>query len=193
MDTTAENAAPEKAVEPAAQKTAEKKSPAPKNEAVLAAQAAKRAANKDALQTLRMRFAVFNDFKPLAVGILDEVQPEISEFSRTRLRRAVHAHVHNARYLKAVAAGGLRYHLDGSEAGEISAESVEYSKECLKTLKEKTRKKPHFDKNKSAANRADRPAKPRFKKDTEKVSVANKDAARLQKLQLLAKKFGKKA
>ena len=172
---------------PPAEKAAEKTQ---KDEATLAAQAAKRAANKDALQLLRTRFAVFKDYKPLAIGILDEVQPQVTEFSRTRLRRALHAHVNHMRYLKAVAAGGNRLHLDGSEAGEITEEAVSYSKECLKNLKEKMRKKqPNADKKK--------PNKPaaRFnkKENTEKVTVANKDAARLQKLQMLAKKFGKKA
>lgn len=189
METT-ENAAMAASVL-SAEKSAEKPAEKPqKDEATLAAQSAKRASNKDALQLLRTRFAVFQDYKPLAVGILNEVQSQVCEFSRTRLRRALHMHVSHMRYLKAVAAGGNRLHLNGSPADEITEEAVRYSKECLKNLKEKMRKKqPNVDKKKT-----NKPAA-RFNKqeNAEKVTVANKDAARLQKLQMLAKKFGKKA
>ena len=178
----AENSA-QKNPESPAHKNTEKKT---QNNKTSEAQVSKHAANKDALQLLHLRFAVFRDYKPLAIGILDEVQQAVSEFSRTRLRRALHAHVNHVRYLKTMATGGTRLHLDGTDAGEITKDAVDYSKECLKSLKEKIRKKQKSTNNKKSE---------KINKHThlkEKVTVANKDAARLQKLQMLAKKFGKK-
>ncbi len=142
-----------------------------------------KAANQAAYKTLCKRFAVLREKKPLAIGILQQLDSAQTGFSKTRLRHIMRFHVHNKLYLESVAKGGVRYNLDGSESEAISEEALNYSKECLKTLREKAQaQKPN--------------AKKAFPKKTktedEKVSVASKDSARLQKLQLLAKKFGKK-
>lgn len=63
------------------------------------------------------KYEILRDKKPLAIGIYDEVLAVISEPKLTSYILA--KHTRNSRYLKSLAEGGKRFHLDGTEADEI--------------------------------------------------------------------------
>jgi ProP effector len=63
------------------------------------------------------KYEILRDKKPLAIGIYDEVLVVISEPKLTSYILA--KHTRNSRYLKSLAEGGKRFHLDGTEADDI--------------------------------------------------------------------------
>lgn len=76
-------------------------------------------------------FAVWRNRQPLALGIEKQVFRYIAEHhlsaSKRVVQRLLYAHTHQRDYLLAVAAGGMRYGLDGQEAGEITSVEREYA------------------------------------------------------------------
>ena len=68
-------------------------------------------------------FDVWRNHQPLALGIDKQLFRHIADLHLSASKRVVqkllHRHTHNRRYLQAVAQGGQRFNLDGSEAGEI--------------------------------------------------------------------------
>ena len=72
--------------------------------------------------------------KPLKVGIGEEVfalagvHPTFAEVTRTQLRRALKFYIYRFAYRKALAAGGLRYGLDGQPAGEVTPDQQAFAK-----------------------------------------------------------------
>ena len=73
---------------------------------------------------------VFNAERPvpLAIGIHAELGPVLG---MNRAQRLLHEWTRWRPYVAAVAAGGKRYHLDGSEAGEVDAKAQEYARARL--------------------------------------------------------------
>ncbi len=80
-------------------------------------------------------FPVWLHMQPLALGIEREVFQHIGKHHLSASKRVVqkllHAHTHNRVYLMNVGKGGQRFHLDGSEAGEILREEREYAGRLL--------------------------------------------------------------
>lgn len=76
-------------------------------------------------------FAVWRNHQPLALGIEKQVFRYIAEHhlsaSKRVVQRLLHAHTHRWEYLQAVAAGGMRYGLDGQDQGIITPEEQAYS------------------------------------------------------------------
>lgn len=80
-------------------------------------------------------FAVWRNRQPLALGIEKQIFRYIAEHhlsaSKRVVQRLLHAHTHQREYLQAVAAGGMRYGLDGQELGEVTSVEREYATHCL--------------------------------------------------------------
>ena len=84
------------------------------------------------------RFAVWLQRQPLALGIEKQVFRYIADHhlsaSKRVVQRLLYAHTHRRDYLQAVAAGGMRYGLDGQEAGEVTPDETDYAKRLLSGL-----------------------------------------------------------
>ena len=81
-------------------------------------------------------FPIWLEFRPLAIGIERIVFQHIAKHSLSASKRVVqkllHQHTRDRRYLAAVAAGGQRYNLDGTEAGEIMQAEQEHAARMLR-------------------------------------------------------------
>lgn len=75
--------------------------------------------SKAVLKILRDRFSVFATFKPLRIQIHRSIHAEIPTLSQRDIIKAVGLHVRHTRYLAALAQGGARFNLDGSQNGVI--------------------------------------------------------------------------
>lgn len=81
-------------------------------------------------------FPVWRDFLPLAIGIDKDVFRLVNEehfpgASKRVVRLTLAMHANHGRYLQAVVQGGARYHLDGSEEGDITAYQQQHAAEIL--------------------------------------------------------------
>ncbi len=69
-------------------------------------------------------YTVWLDRMPLALGIEKQVFKHIADLHLSASKRVVnkllHYHTHNRAYLLAVGRGGMRFNLDGTEAGAIT-------------------------------------------------------------------------
>lgn len=122
------------------------------------------------LKELQAGFDVFRNFSPLAIGIDKQLLAQQPELNRKALRLALRSHTQSTRYLKEMEKAHLRRNLDGTEAGEVTAEARSHSAELLRE---------------------------RFKKQAEQrkadEAAARAEARRLEKLSQLTEKFGRKA
>ena len=93
------------------------------------------AAFKQAVQTMSKRqqtelisehiykkYEVFSKFKPLALGIEQDLIADLPQFSAELIMRVMANHCRRPKYLKAIARGGKRFNLNNRFQGEISAE-----------------------------------------------------------------------
>lgn len=119
-------------------------------------------ADQALLETLRATWPILAEPKPLKLGVRQDIRAALDGgVSGVRISRAVLLHIATAEYQAALAAGGARYALDGSPAGEVNAkeqrhaQSVLDGKASLPTTK--SRKKPKRVKAKHKAQ----PSEPR--------------------------------
>lgn len=121
------------------------------------------------LKDLQARFDVFRTFSPLAIGIDKQLFEALPELSKKSIRLAMRSHTISTRYLKEMEKGAQRLNLDGTPAGEVTDENRLHATEQLRE---------------------------RFKKQAEQRKAADAAAKaeerRVQKLQQLADKFGRK-
>ena len=68
------------------------------------------------------KFDVFKKFKPLAVGIDQDLVAALPQFDATLIARVLANHCRRPRYLKGLARGGKRFDLNGRFKGEVTAE-----------------------------------------------------------------------
>lgn len=80
---------------------------------------------------------VIRDAKPLAIGVHKAIMAAHPDIEKGALRKALQRHTASIRYLKAIAAGGNRYRLDGMESGHVT---VEQRQQANQDLKERFRK-----------------------------------------------------
>ncbi|EIJ34523.1 ProQ/FINO family protein [Thiothrix nivea] len=84
-------------------------------------------------------FAVWLQRQPLALGIEKQVFRYIADHhlsaSKRVVQRLLYAHTHRRDYLQAVAAGGMRYGLDGQEAEAITPAERNYAASVLSLKK----------------------------------------------------------
>lgn len=121
------------------------------------------------LKDLQVQFDVFRNFSPLAIGIDKQVFAQLPEVSKKALRLAMRSHTISTRYLKEMEKGTVRLNLDGTPAGEVTDENRQHAAELLRE---------------------------RFKKQAEQRKAAEAEAKaeqrRVEKLNQLAEKFGRK-
>jgi ProP effector len=89
------------------------------------------------LISLRSTFPVFQECRPLAIGIHKAVLERIPGINPQQLRLAMRMHTASARYLKALTHGETRFDLDGNAAGGVTPEQKQ---QALDTLRERFRK-----------------------------------------------------
>jgi ProP effector len=104
----------------------------------------------------------FRETRPLAIGIHKAVQLEHPEIDKTALKTMLKRYTTSTKYLKAVAAGGSRYDMEGNAVGEVTLEQQTQANETLLE---------------------------RFRKQAERHREAEKDKQHQAKLQQLADKF----
>ena len=81
---------------------------------------------------LAATYAGFRDAQPLAIGIHKSVMAAHPGLDKDAVRKALQRHTASTRYLKAVAAGGARYGLDGQPSGEVTAEQKKLAADGLR-------------------------------------------------------------
>ena len=99
------------------------------------------------LAELRARWPILSQPKPLKLGTRQDIRAALEGVSGVRIARAVLLHIATAEYQAALAAGGARYALDGSPAGEVTAKEQRHAqavldgKASLPTTKTRTKPK----------------------------------------------------
>lgn len=68
------------------------------------------------------KYDVFKKFKPLAVGIDQDLVAALPQFDPALIARVLANHCRRPRYLKALARGGKRFDLNNRFKGDVSAE-----------------------------------------------------------------------
>lgn len=68
------------------------------------------------------KYDVFKRFKPLALGIDQDLAAELPQFDPALIARVLANHCRRPRYLKALARGGKRFDLNNRFKGEVSPE-----------------------------------------------------------------------
>ena len=68
------------------------------------------------------KFDVFKRFKPLALGIDQDLVAAMPQYDPALIARVLANHCRRPRYLKALAKGGKRFDLNNRFKGEVSAE-----------------------------------------------------------------------
>ena len=89
------------------------------------------------LIALRSTFPVFQECRPLAIGIHKAVLERLPCINPQQLRLTMRMHTSSARYLKALTNDEIRFDLDGNAAGAVTPEQKE---QALDTLRERFRK-----------------------------------------------------
>jgi ProP effector len=77
-------------------------------------------------------YSIFRDAQPLAIGIHKAIMAAHPEIGKAALRKTLQRHTASTKYLKAVAAGGIRFGLDGLPHGDVTAEQQKQANENLK-------------------------------------------------------------
>lgn len=129
------------------------------------------------LKDLQGRFDVFRNFSPLAIGIDKQLIAQEPELNRRALRLALRSHTMSTRYLKEMQTASARLNLDGSAAGEVTEEARTHSGDLLR---ERFKKQAEQRKAEQETARAVQEA-------------AQAEQRRLEKLNQLTEKFGRKA
>ena len=122
--------------------------------------------------------------RPLAIGMQQKLRgelaedPELSQISPGwKVRQALAIYTRSPAYLTAIVEKRPRINLDGSEAGEVTAEEQQHAKERLEEM--------------NARRAARRPQKPRANRRPPQKRESEEDKTR-RKLEQLAAKFSKK-
>ena len=68
------------------------------------------------------KYDVFTRFKPLSVGIENDLIQALGQFSPELIKRVLANHCRRPKYIKSVARGGKRFNLDNRFQGEVSEE-----------------------------------------------------------------------
>lgn len=128
------------------------------------------------LKDIHRRFDVFRNHSPLAIGIDRQLLAELPDLEKKVLRLAMRSHTISTRYLKEMANGKQRLNLDGTPAGEVTDENRQHAAELLR---ERFKKQAEQRKATEAAARV-------------AEAAAKAEAQRLEKLNQLTEKFGRK-
>ncbi|HBZ9864074.1 TPA: ProQ/FinO family protein [Salmonella enterica subsp. houtenae] len=84
-----------------------------------------------------------NNPKPLKLNIMQDMVKDIQshglDLGVGAVRVALNAYTSHARYVRCVAAGGMRYDLKGEPCGEVTEAAIKHAKEKFKVLERKFR------------------------------------------------------
>ncbi len=119
------------------------------------------------LETISVKFAVFREGRPLALGIHKVIIERMPEIDTAQLRLAMRLHTASTRYLKGLLATGERFDLDGNPAGEVTAEQREVAGT---TLRERFKKSAERRKAEEHALKAAREEQEAQQKRQEKLA-----------------------
>ena len=120
------------------------------------------------LNSLRSTFPVFQECRPLAIGIHKTVLERIPGINPQQLRLAMRMHTASARYLKALTNGEIRFDLDGNAAGAVTPEQKE---QALNTLRERFRMGAEQHKARLLARQQEQQRREKLVKLAEKFNV----------------------
>jgi len=84
------------------------------------------------LARLAATYPVFRVIQPLAIGIHKAIIAAHPDIDKAALRQTLQRHTASTRYLKAVAAGGSRFGVDGVPTGDITPEQQKQANQDLK-------------------------------------------------------------
>jgi ProP effector len=84
------------------------------------------------LARLVATYLMFRNIQPLAIGIHKAIIAAHPDIDKAALRRTLQRHTASTRYLKAVAAGGSRFGLDGMPSSDITPEQQKQANQDLK-------------------------------------------------------------
>ena len=129
------------------------------------------------LKDIQARHDVFRNFSPLAIGIDKQLLVQQPDLNRKALRMALRSHTMSTRYLKEMEKAEVRLNLDGTAAGEVTADARTHSAELLR---ERFKKQAEQRKAEQEAAKAEQEA-------------AKAEQRHLEKLNQLTEKFGRKA
>lgn len=85
------------------------------------------------------KYEVFSRFKPLALGIEQELVAALPQFDPALIARVLSNHCRRPRYIKALTRGGKRFNLQNRFQGEITPEEQQYAQQnpMMKEMMEK--------------------------------------------------------
>ncbi|MDR0577806.1 MAG: ProQ/FinO family protein [Candidatus Accumulibacter sp.] len=126
---------------------------------------------RDLLKSFQEKYPVFQEFKPLAIGIDRQLLAGEAGLDRKALRLALGMHTHSFRYLKAMEKAAQRFNLDGSPGGEVPEE---HRRHAADILRERARKEAE-----------------RRKAESEEQEARAAERQRAEKLSQLVQKFAK--
>ena len=89
------------------------------------------------------KYEVFNRFKPLAVGIDQDLIKALPQYDATLVLRVLTNHCRRPRYIKALSKGGKRFDLNNRFKGEVSPAEQEIAQQhaCMQTAQPKEKQK----------------------------------------------------
>lgn len=73
------------------------------------------------------KYEVFRRFKPLALGIEQDLFAALPQFDAVLVKRVLSNHCRRPKYLKSVARGGKRFDLNLRVRGEITSQEQQYA------------------------------------------------------------------
>lgn len=73
------------------------------------------------------KYEVFSRFKPLAIGIENDLIAAMPQFDPQLIGRVLSNHCRRPRYIKAIAKGGKRFNLNNRFQGEVSPEEQQHA------------------------------------------------------------------
>lgn len=140
----------------------------PNQEAMTSSNSKPRGPRNEVLETLSATFAVFQDYRPLAIGIHKAILERHPDIDLQQLRLAMRKHTSSMRYLKVITQSDTRFDLDGNLAGEITAEQ---KKQALDTLRERFRKGAEQKKAELQAQQQEQQRQEKLRQLTEKFNT----------------------
>ena len=120
------------------------------------------------LISLRSTFPVFQECRPLAIGIHKDILERIPDINPQQLRLAMRMHTASARYLKALTNSEMRFDLDGNAADPVTAEQKQ---QALDILRERFRKGAEQHKARLLAQQQEQQRQEKLVKLAEKFNV----------------------
>lgn len=93
---------------------------------------------KEIWANLRKQHSVMFSDKPLAVGVMKQIEAQHVEYKPEEIQAVLHNHTKTTTYLRNIKFGEVRYNLDGTEAGTIT----DQQRECARLkLNERNQKR----------------------------------------------------